>query len=87
MFPDFYVNENDLKNEEKSLKLEIQIDSNFSRKSSPRVFIIDLNHPMAKGLCNDGRDFLEDIIKQSWNPLIFLVEIITAIPNFLVFIE
>jgi len=66
------------------LKLEIQLDSRFPQKTAPRIFLRDLPEK-AETLCNDGRDFLEDIIKQSWNPSIFLIDIVKSLPNFLVF--
>ena len=68
----------------RSLKLEVQLDSKFPQKSGPRIFMKDLPD-QAESLCNDGRDFLEDIIKQSWNPSIFLTDIVKSIPSFLVF--
>ena len=70
----------------RSLKLEVQLDSKFPQRSGPRIFMKDLPD-QAESLCNDGRDFLDDIIKQSWNPSIFLTDILKSIPGFLVFFE
>jgi len=66
-----------------NFKLVIQLDHKFPYKTHPRVYLTHLPEK-AETLCNDGRDFLEDIIKQSWNPSIFLVDLLEAVPNFLV---
>ena len=67
-----------------SLSLEIYLDEKFPQKTSPKVYLLYLPDK-ADYLCKDGRDFLEDIIKQSWNPSIFVLDVIRATPNFLVF--
>lgn len=84
MFADFLEIKEASQATETFATIEIQLDSTFPFKSSPRVYFIDIDHPIAKNLCKDFRDFLEDIIQQSWNPTIFLLDIILDISHFIV---
>ena len=84
MFLEFLKSEDTSQTSDIFARIEIQLDSKFPFKSSPRVYFLDIDHPIAKNLCNDCRDFLEDIIEQSWNPSIFLIDIILAISPFIV---